>query len=68
MEEHLIVTMFQVFLILSTVVLVVGGVSVVRALWRRLLYRTLSASPRPVASKKLRAGREQASSGRRALR
>jgi hypothetical protein len=53
MGQDLIVTMFQVFLTLITVVLVVGGVSVVRAIWRRLLYRALSASTRAVAHKKL---------------
>jgi hypothetical protein len=53
MEEHLIVTMFQVYLILMSVALLVAGAAALRALWRRWVHRALSRSARPAAEKKL---------------
>jgi hypothetical protein len=52
MADDLIVTMFQVFLVLTTVVLCVAGSLVVKALWRRWVIRALTGSVRAVCKEK----------------
>ena len=53
MEEHLIITMFQIFLILIAVVLAMAGMVALRALWRYCVQWASSAGTRRAAGKKL---------------
>jgi hypothetical protein len=48
MADDLIVTMFQVFLVLTTVVLCVAGSLAVKALWRRWVISALTGGTRAV--------------------
>ena len=63
MGQDLIVTMFQVYLILMAVVLFAAGAVALRALWRRCVQWALSASTRPSAEKKLCAEGQQPPGG-----
>lgn len=44
MADDLIVTMFQVFVVLTTVVLCVAGSLAIKTLWRRWVLRVLNGS------------------------
>jgi hypothetical protein len=63
MSEHLIVTMFQVFLVLLAIVVCVAAAAAVRAVWGRWLHRVLTRSACSRGGKKLCAEGQQPPSG-----
>jgi hypothetical protein len=63
MNEHLIVTMFQVYLILMVVVACVAGAAALSALWRRWVHRVLTRDTCSRGGKKLCAEGQQPPSG-----
>ena len=63
MSEHLIVTMFQVFLVLVTVAVCVAAVAALKAVWGRWVHRVLTRRVSPRGAKKLCTEGQQPPSG-----